>query len=47
MNIIFSNIREIGNNDFRLDTTRFTMLPSSLLADFPRDRNGMPNYRFP
>jgi len=29
------------------DTTWYTILPSSLLADFARDRNGLPNYRFP
>ncbi|KEH37617.1 DUF4283 domain protein [Medicago truncatula] len=39
----FLDIRGIGNIDSRLDT----MLPSSLLTDFARDRNEMPNYRFP
>ena len=29
------------------DSTWFTILPSTLLADFARDRNGLPNYRFP
>ena len=47
MNIIFWNIRGIDNNDSRLDNKWFTMLPTSLLADFVRDMNGMPNYRFP
>jgi len=28
------------------DTTWFNTLPSSLLADFARDRHGLPNYRF-
>jgi len=29
------------------DTTWFNTLPSSLLADFARDRHGLPNDRFP
>jgi len=29
------------------NTTWFTILPSSLLADFAGDKNGMPNYIFP
>jgi hypothetical protein len=29
------------------DTAWFNILPSSLLANFARDRHGLPNYRFP
>jgi len=29
------------------DTSWFTTLPPLLLADFARDKNGLPNYRFP
>jgi len=28
------------------DTTCYTMMPFSLVADFARDRNGLPNFRF-
>jgi len=30
-----------------IDTVWYTNMPSSLAADFSRDRNGLPNYRFP
>ena len=29
------------------DTVWYTTMPSSLAADFSRDRNGLPNYCFP
>jgi len=29
------------------DSTWFTILPSTFLADFARDMNELPNYRFP